>query len=327
MKKNPLFVSLKKGGLLLFLFTGLSFPLLLAGGSPKLPGNGKEAEKTFSDPGAVPIQRRAAFRLLLKKRKGDEKFLLKGLNDPDSVIRKRCIFELYSRNKAKALPQLLAKAGDRDWQVASMLLLFGKDLKEKNSSSRLLEELARKSPFETIRRKADLLANFNFFRVNHRLKDSKTHDFELTSIPLMTLPLTGWKFRADAFSNGHKKGFYKPDFNDRKWRDFKIGCWEEQGYNGYDGIAWYRLRFKAPRKPDCKAVELAFGAVDESAWVWLNGIYIGQHDMGVSGWNKPFWLDVTKELRWGEENVLVVRVQDTLHGGGIWKSIGLEIVK
>ena len=82
-----------------------------------------------------------------------------------------------------------------------------------------------------------------------------------------------------------------------------------------------------PQKMDCNAVELAFGAVDESAWVWLNGVYLGSHDIGPDGWNTAFALDCTKEVRWGEENVLVVRVLDTAQAGGIWKPIHVEILK
>ena len=79
--------------------------------------------------------------------------------------------------------------------------------------------------------------------------------------------------------------------------------------------------------PGCNAVELAFGAVDESAWVWLNGKYIGKHDIGPDGWKVPFWLDVTREIRFGGENLLAVRVKDTEKAGGIWKPVTVDILK
>ena len=74
-------------------------------------------------------------------------------------------------------------------------------------------------------------------------------------------------------------------------------------------------------------MEIHFGAVDEAAWVWLNGKYIGQHDVGLAGWNKPFNLDITQEIQWGAENQLTVRVEDTAHAGGIWKPVSIEILK
>ena len=78
---------------------------------------------------------------------------------------------------------------------------------------------------------------------------------------------------------------------------------------------------------DHNAVELHFEAVDECAWVWLNGIYVGQHDLGPNGWKTPFWIDVTKEIKWGQENVIVVRIQDTAGDGGIWKPVHVEVLK
>ena len=117
------------------------------------------------------------------------------------------------------------------------------------------------------------------------------------------------------------------NFDDGSWKPIKVGNWETQGFPGYDGFAWYRIAFDAPAKVDCNAVELSFGGVDEEAWVWLNGVYVGQHAVGVSGWDKPFALDVTDELRWGKRNVLVVRVFDARQAGGIWKPIKLDVLR
>ena len=82
-----------------------------------------------------------------------------------------------------------------------------------------------------------------------------------------------------------------------------------------------------PEKLDCNAVELYCPSVDECAWVWLNGVYVGQHDIGPSGWNKPFWIDVTADIRWGASNLLVIRVEDSAQAGGILKPMALEVLK
>ena len=71
-------------------------------------------------------------------------------------------------------------------------------------------------------------------------------------------------------------------------------------------------------------VTLVADGVDEEAWVWINGEYVGQHAEGPIGWNRPFRFNVAKELKWGETNVLVVRVNDSANGGGIYKGIRLE---
>ncbi|MBQ6598006.1 MAG: hypothetical protein IJH79_10690, partial [Lentisphaeria bacterium] len=59
----------------------------------------------------------------------------------------------------------------------------------------------------------------------------------------------------------------------------------------------------------------------------LNGKYVGQHDAGLIGWDKPFDLNITDEINWGGENVLAVRVEDTVAAGGIWKPVVINLVK
>ena len=47
----------------------------------------------------------------------------------------------------------------------------------------------------------------------------------------------------------------------------------------------------------------------------------------TSGRKVPFWLDVTREIRFGGENLLAVRVKDTEKAGGIWKPVTVDILK
>lgn len=146
----------------------------------------------------------------------------------------------------------------------------------------------------------------------------------------LPLPSGGWRFMTDPSETGHLQEipYFSKQLDDSKWPQIRIDkFWEEQGFRDYDGIAWYRIRFTMPPNPGCNAVELAFGAVDESAWVWLNGKYIGKHDIGPDGWKVPFWLDVTREIRFGGENLLTVRVKDTEKAGGIWKPVTVDILK
>ena len=89
----------------------------------------------------------------------------------------------------------------------------------------------------------------------------------------------------------------------------------------------YARSFSLPEGFRRDRVLLHFGAVDETSWVWLNGIYLGCHDIGPAGWNTPFDVDCTKEIKWGEKNVLVVRVYDSADAGGIWKPIELNVLK
>lgn len=92
-----------------------------------------------------------------------------------------------------------------------------------------------------------------------------------------------------------------------QWRPIPVpGHWQAQGYAGYQGPGWYRLRF-TPAPADGRPF-LEFGGVDHYADVWLNGDYLGFHE----GYFDPFAFDVSGILRLGEENLLVVRVASPL---------------
>ncbi len=142
-------------------------------------------------------------------------------------------------------------------------------------------------------------------------------------VEVMDLPKVGWRFRTDAGRVGEKQGWQSVVCNDSAWRSICIGkFWEEQGED-YDGTAWYRLEFLAPKAKPGSPLYLAFGAADESATVWLNGKLVGVHDIGDYGWNVPFMLDVSRHIKQGARNVLAVRVFDISGGGGLWKSVKL----
>ncbi len=78
--------------------------------------------------------------------------------------------------------------------------------------------------------------------------------------------------------------------DDANWNTIGIEkAWQEFGYE-YIGVAWYRNWFKMPEEIAVDSVEIHSGGVDESARVWINGRFVGEHDIGPSGWNVPFSL-------------------------------------
>lgn len=170
-------------------------------------------------------------------------------------------------------------------------------------------------------------ATWPFFRNTVLLRERSNWDAPIELTASVPLPLRGWKFAKDLKGDMHEGGCYSTGFDDSGWKTVEIGKFWEHFIGIYDGIGWYRLTFTAPAKPEhYNAVELRFSAVDENGWVWLNGIYIGQHDLGKSGWNVPFSLDVTREIEWGKPNQLTVRVLDSGGAGGIWKPVHLDIL-
>ena len=280
----------------------------------------------FRNPKADSVLRRAAFRSLLESHHTDT-VLKSGIQDADPAIRSRSIYECFQRKGDGAYDLLKGAMREPDPQAAALLLSCVQRFKDKIKSRELITLLSKQSPVREVRRAAVRIIDFPYYRKVALLRDNPTHDHEVVTIKSIPLAQTGWKFRPDPMENGHHKGWFDPGFNDSKWKEVRLQYWEKQGYYGYDGIAWYRFRFTMPEKMDCNAVEIHFGAVDESAWIWLNGKYVGQHDIGPAGWDRPFDLDITNEVKWGGENQLTVRVEDTMAAGGIWKPVKINIVK
>ena len=253
-----------------------------------------------------------------------------GLKDSDAVIRKYCVYQDFLRNGADAVTGWKKLLADPDEEVQlAVVECLGKLPSENPQRQSMGKALAEKSKYPLVVRYASRLdaAAFNFYRTNVRLKDDPTFDHIAEVKETIELPDDRWVFSLDPAENGHAKNWFAVDYDDHEWPKVKCADWESQGFPGYDGVAWYRIRFVAPPKGDCVGADLKFGAVDEQAWVWLNGTYLGCHDIGLAGWNKPFDVDCTKELIWGEKNVLVVRVQDAADAGGIWKPITLNVLK
>jgi hypothetical protein len=141
------------------------------------------------------------------------------------------------------------------------------------------------------------------------------------------LPRAGWRFQKDPENVGRDKRWFDVAFNDQDWAPIGIGdFWDSFGVR-HTGVGWYRCTFELPEKPaKGDKVELAFDAVDEMAWVWLNGELAGEYfEFGPAGWEDPFSFDVTKRVRWGAENQITVRVENTAGGGGIYKPVTLRV--
>ncbi len=253
----------------------------------------------------------------------------KGLKDEDPVIRKKALYELYAEKGVGAAETLKQMAGDPDKGIQLLLIACIKDITNVEIRTDLANYVAENATSDELKRDARrLLTSFTLHKNNVRLKDNPTYDHEVTTAEKITLPDDNWLIIKDVIENGHEHGYHKKDLDEKEWQKIRIGAWEQQCIGTYDGIAWYRIRFKAPEKAQgVVGAELYFQAVDEVAWIWLNEIYVGQHDLGPAGWDIPFFMNISDEIKWGEENLLVVRVHDSAFAGGIWKPIELHILK
>ncbi|MDD4097192.1 MAG: hypothetical protein PHC30_00340 [Lentisphaeria bacterium] len=251
-----------------------------------------------------------------------------GLHSADPLIRKNALYETIADRGEAGIADFEHLTRDQDPLVQGLLLDFVKKIGDPQLRTRLARDIGAHAADPGVQKTVNrMISTFDFFRPNVRLKDNPTWDHEIETVQTMTLPDDAWKIIADPTEDGHEKKFFAVAYDDRDWQPVRVGGWEHQGLGAYDGVAWYRIRFTAPPKGQANAAELHFGAVDEVAWVWLNGTYVSQHDLGTDGWDIPFALDVTPEIKWGEENLLVVRVYDSAQQGGIWKPVVLHVLK
>ena len=148
----------------------------------------------------------------------------------------------------------------------------------------------------------------------------QTHDF------IADLPKT-WSFKLDFKDEGQKQKWHAVDIDDADWMPIHIGEWWEPQGNQYDGIAWYRVNFNVPADAPGPRLILTFGAVDTSAWIYLNGKNVGEFNQDGKGWEKRFEVAIGDAVKIGTNNLLAVRVWDISRYGGIWKSVKLAEAK
>jgi len=139
-----------------------------------------------------------------------------------------------------------------------------------------------------------------------------------------------WKFTTDPKDVGLKEKWGCPCYDAAKWADVKVGQgfgWEQQGFDGYTGIGWYRITGVVPPHVARNHVYLYFEAVDEDAQVFVNGKQVCDHTCDSTGlspeqiWVTPFVCEPGPVAKPGEENTLGVRVLNRMGMGGIYKPV------
>ena len=249
------------------------------------------------------------------------------LQNKDPEIRRYALYLLLKHIPGESAAALEAAVRDSDEQVRlTAIKALAKNPALHPQGNDLLKKAANSDKSRQIRQIA-VAASWPFQREIKLLRNDPSWDYEVKVIKTVALEKLPWRFATDPLQDGHNRGFFKVDFDTSKWSPIKMGVWENQGFADYDGVTWYQIKFKMPPKMDCNAVEIAFDAVDESAWVWLNGVYLGAHDIGPEGWREPFAVSCTKEIKWNAENILTVRVYDAAFAGGIYKPLRVEILK
>jgi hypothetical protein len=126
------------------------------------------------------------------------------------------------------------------------------------------------------------------------------------------------------FHTGDDPQWASPNFDDSSWPLLTTGAdWSRQGYRGYSGYAWYRLRLKLPATTESLAINI--GHINSAAEIYADGQLIGANGIMRP---KPDWsfqlaanafpLPLALNGRWVEVAVRVWKspVASSYAGGG-----------
>ena len=265
------------------------------------------------------ISRRSAYIFLSSIKKEQEKVWTFALKSNDPVLKRDAILSLFQQKGEAAGEKLLEIKPDSNPIVHETLLIVIRKLNSTKLRKQLVAKMLKPQKSKTTN---------ELYRNNVRLKNDPTYDHEVITVQKISLGKENWLFATDKSNLGLKKKFFTPNLDDKSWKKITVNKnWEVQGFEKYDGYAWYRVSFQAPENKNYNGAEFYFPLVDEEAWIWLNGTYLGQRAEGAAAWSKPFFMDATKEIRWGEINQLTIRVFDSDKAGGICKEPQLHILK
>jgi alpha-glucosidase (family GH31 glycosyl hydrolase) len=129
----------------------------------------------------------------------------------------------------------------------------------------------------------------------------------------------GWKFRADSVNRGLQLQWESLSFDDAAWTSLNAGAsWEEQGFEGYDGIAWYRKKIQIPSGLTADSLFLVFSGVDDEYDLFLDGSKVAHYGTpGSSVWNSMTYTNILPYVGQRKEVLVVLRVNDWGGGGGV----------
>ncbi len=146
----------------------------------------------------------------------------------------------------------------------------------------------------------------------------------------LSVDLSGqWQFRT-----GDNRAWTMPEPNEGEWSATRVpNSWESQGFEDYNGFAWYRRAFKLPRQFEKKEFVLHVGRIDDADEVYVNGMFVGSTGTMPPGYRSAY--DVYRKypippgiLDPQGENIIAIRVYDEIGDGGIMDGqVGLSVLE
>lgn len=146
----------------------------------------------------------------------------------------------------------------------------------------------------------------------------------------------GWKFRTGDDSTT----WAAASLDEAGWKPIAAGKpWEMQGYDNYDGFAWYRLHVNIPSSIKNKSylkdsLRIDLGQVSTGNEVYLNGKLIGRNvrnsasiKSGRRGMRSYLIAANDPAVLWDKDNVLAVRIWNNNGPGGLLEgNYGISVV-
>jgi hypothetical protein len=134
------------------------------------------------------------------------------------------------------------------------------------------------------------------------------------------------------FNLGDDRSWADRDFDDSAWEKiFTPGRWEDEGYPGYDGYAWYRKDFQLNINYKNRHVYVRLWQIDDVDEVYINGHLIGFNGSFPPDYVAAYRVDriyriPAEYLNFDKKNIIAVRVYDGQGGGGILRErIGIYV--
>ncbi|MCI4671314.1 MAG: glycoside hydrolase [Bacteroidia bacterium] len=170
----------------------------------------------------------------------------------------------------------------------------------------------------------------------------------LIGLPILILLAQPWNMKMALFSKGVKpvsnvkldqkfSGKWKfnildnpewkeKDFQDENWEEISAAeNWEKQGFEGYNGYAWYRKEVKIDPALRGKTLELYLGRIDDVDEVFVDGALVGQSGQFppkfITAYNRERTYMLSPEQTKNEKIQIAIRVFDAEYDGGFLSDI------
>lgn len=154
-----------------------------------------------------------------------------------------------------------------------------------------------------------------------------------------------WKFARfgpmpDGTQRAEPDGLEAPSADDGSWRvldlphdwgvegPFRAEIPGNTGKLPWAGIGWYRKSFTVPASDAGRRLYIDIDGAMSQSKVWLNGKYVGEWPYGYAS----FRLDLTQHVKFGEMNVIAIRLDNPPEssrwypGGGLYRHVWLSTV-